>query len=141
MNSLFAKILLWFWATLAITVVGSALISALTMDENVSNREAPASRLVALQLEEARATWESGGAPALGAFLSPLSRIYGAEGILTDARGRDLATGRDRSDLLRPARLRLAQGRRRRNSLARADSGRYHRARARRVADSAWLPQ
>jgi two-component system sensor histidine kinase CpxA len=107
MNSLFAKILLWFWATLAITVVGSALISALTMDENVSNREAPVSRLVALQLEEARAAWESGGAPALSAFLDRLSRIYGAEGILTDAAGRDLATGRDRSGLLRRTRLRL----------------------------------
>ena len=29
MKSLFAKILLWFWATLAVTVLGSALITAI----------------------------------------------------------------------------------------------------------------
>jgi hypothetical protein len=32
MNSLFAKILLWFWFALAITVVGSAFISALNVN-------------------------------------------------------------------------------------------------------------
>ena len=33
MNSLFAKILLWFWCTLAIIVVGSAFISALSVNQ------------------------------------------------------------------------------------------------------------
>ncbi len=32
MNSLFAKILLWFWATLAITILVSSLIGALTQE-------------------------------------------------------------------------------------------------------------
>ena len=39
MRTLFAKILLWFWCTLAITVVGSAFISAL---ERESERFRPA---------------------------------------------------------------------------------------------------
>ena len=53
MNSLFTKILLWFWCTLAITVVGSAFISALNMNSNTDDKESPAARLVTFQLEEA----------------------------------------------------------------------------------------
>jgi len=106
MNSLFAKILLWFWCTLAITVVGSAFISALSVNRNASATEAPASRLVTFQLEEARAAYETGGRPGLQAFLDTLQKVYDAKGILTDDRGRDLLTNHDRSDLVRRARTR-----------------------------------
>ncbi len=44
MKSLFAKILLWFWCTLAITVVGSAFISALSMNRNDSDAAKPRRR-------------------------------------------------------------------------------------------------
>jgi len=54
MNSLFAKILLWFWFALAITVVGSAFISALNVNENDSDERAPVARLV-LSAERERA--------------------------------------------------------------------------------------
>ncbi|MBZ5729357.1 MAG: HAMP domain-containing protein [Acidobacteriia bacterium] len=107
MNSLFAKILVWFWCTLAITVVGSAFISALSVNQNSSDRQSPAARLVTFQLEEARSAYETGGRPALQAFLENLRRIYDAQGVLTDENGRDLLTGQDRSALLRRARLRL----------------------------------
>ena len=53
MKSLFAKILLWFWSTLAITVVGSAFISALSVNQD-DDEGSPVARLVTLQLEEAR---------------------------------------------------------------------------------------
>ena len=105
MKSLFAKILLWFWCTLAITLVGSAFISALSMNPDNSDQRAPASRLVRFQLEEARTAFETGGRPELQAFLDTLHRIYDAKGILTDEKGRDLLTGEDRSSLLRRARL------------------------------------
>jgi signal transduction histidine kinase len=105
MRTLFAKILLWFWCTVAITVVGSAFISALSVND-MSSDQSPGARLVTFQLEEARATYETGGRPALQMFLDNLRRIYGAKGILTDARGRDLATGQDRSELIRRARRR-----------------------------------
>jgi len=95
MNSLFAKILLWFWCTLAITLVGSAFLSALNANRNP--------RLVTFQLEEARAAYESGGRPALEAFMDTLARIYNAKGILTDENGRDLLTNQDRSALIRRA--------------------------------------
>src|SRR5262249_9441420 len=46
------------------------------------------------------------GRPALQAFLETLHRVYDADGVLTDQRGRDLLTNRDRSALIRHARRR-----------------------------------
>jgi hypothetical protein len=108
MKTLFAKILLWFWCSIAIFVVGSAFISALTVNQNASNQQAPGARLVKFQLEEARVAYETGGRPALSAFLENLHQIYDAKGILTDETGRDLLTSEDRADLLRRARRRPA---------------------------------
>jgi hypothetical protein len=107
MNSLFAKILLWFWFGLAITVVGSAFISALNVNENDSDERAPVARLVRFQLEEATSAYEIGGRPALQSFLDTLHRVYDARGVLTDENGRDLLTNEDRSDLIRRARRRV----------------------------------
>jgi signal transduction histidine kinase len=128
MRTLFAKILLWFWFTLAITVVGSAFISALIVNRNATVEQSPAARLVTLQLEEARNAYENGGRPGLSAFLENIEKIYGARGVLTDEEGRDMLTNDDRSDLIRRARrtssfpiVRTAE-----NMLARrADDGRY----------------
>lgn len=128
MNSLFAKILLWFWCTLAIVGVGSAFISALDVSRNASSDEAPAARLVRFQLEEARTAYENGGRPALQAFMDTLEKVYGAHGILTDEHGRDLLTDRNRSELVaramrRPAFPRIRVGS---DTMAHvADDGRY----------------
>jgi len=100
MNSLFAKILLWFWCTVAVYVVGSAFISALNVSRNASSDEAPVARLVTFQLEEARTAYETGGRPALQAFMDTLQKVYAAHGILTDEHGRDLLANRNRSDLV-----------------------------------------
>jgi two-component system sensor histidine kinase CpxA len=97
MNSLFAKILLWFWGTVAVAVVGSAIISGMTVNQNIWDAEAPASRRMSFQLEEARAVYEEGGRPALQRFLDTLKRIYLTEGVLTDESGHDLLTGKDYS--------------------------------------------
>src|SRR6266581_6592764 len=106
MRSLFGKILIWFWFTLAITVVGSAFISALNVNENDSDERAPVARLVRFQLEEATSAYETGGRPALQAFLDTLHRVYDARAVLTDEQGRDMLTNEDRSDLIRDARRR-----------------------------------
>src|SRR5581483_5564467 len=103
MNSLFAKILLWFWCTLLITLVGSAFISAISM--NPTDEHAPVSRLLRFQLEEARTAYETGGRPELAAYLDTLHRTYDAIGILADDKGRDLLTNQDQSILVRRARL------------------------------------
>src|SRR5450755_2564257 len=105
MNSLFAKILAWFCCTLAITLVGSAFISAISMNPSDSDEHAPLSRLLRFQLEEARTAYEVGGRPELQAYLDTLSRIYDAKGILADEKGRDLLTGEDRSGLVRRAKM------------------------------------
>src|SRR5580704_19495732 len=97
MNSLFTKILVWFCFTVAITVVGAAFISALNVNQNVTDAEAPAARRMTFELEEARAAYENGGRPALQAFMENLQRIYGIQGILTDDQGRDLLTAQDRT--------------------------------------------
>jgi len=107
MRSLFAKILLWFWFSLAITVVGSAFISALNVNENDSDERSPVARLVRFQLEEATSAYEIGGRPALQSFLDTLHRVYDASGVLTDENGRDLLTNQDRSDLIRHVRRRV----------------------------------
>jgi two-component system sensor histidine kinase CpxA len=107
MNSLFAKILLWFWFALAITVVGSAFISALNVNENDRDERAPVARLVRFELEEAISAYEIGGRPALQSFLDTLHRVYDARGVLTDENGRDLLTNEDRSDLILRARRRV----------------------------------
>ena len=107
MNSLFAKILLWFWFALAITVVGSAFISAFNVNENDSDERAPVARLVRFELEEATSAYEIGGRPALQSFLDTLHRVYDARGVLTDENGRDLLSNEDRSDLIRHAQRRV----------------------------------
>jgi signal transduction histidine kinase len=103
MKSLFAKILLWFWFTVAVTVVGSAFISAININKD-SDENAPVARLVTFELEEARAAYETGGRPGLQVFLDTLHRVYNARGVLTDQDGHDLLTNEDRSDLIRHAR-------------------------------------
>ncbi|MBV8904180.1 MAG: HAMP domain-containing protein [Acidobacteriia bacterium] len=104
MNSLFGKILLWFWTWVIIAVVGSAFISAWEYRHNASDRKAPAAELVAFQLSQARLAYETGGRPRLKRFLDTVYSIYGAQGILTNEKGIDLLTGQDRSYLIDRAR-------------------------------------
>jgi signal transduction histidine kinase len=106
MNSLFAKILLWFWTSVAIAFVGSAFISALEFRHNDSDLQAPAAQLVSFQLSQARWAYETAGRLGLEEFVASVRRAYHAEGILTDEKGIDLLTGADRSYLIRRARAR-----------------------------------
>lgn len=95
MNSLFVKILLWFWVALIINTIGSAFISGLS-----GPRPYLLSRLIAFQLEEARTAYEAGGQPGLQQFMRRFHVVFAGEGILTGPTGRDLLTGADESALL-----------------------------------------
>jgi len=100
MNSLFAKILVWFWATLVISTIGSALVSGLSTE-----RPYVFSRLVDFQLQEARAAYEAGGKAGLEQFMGRFHKVFTGDGVLTGPNGRDLLTGADESGLIaRPTR-------------------------------------
>ncbi len=103
MNSLFAKILLWFWTWMAIAIVGSAFISALEFRRNDSDLRAPAAQLMTFHLSQARWAYETAGRPGLQQFLASVRRAYNARGVLTDEKGMDLLTGENRSYLIRRA--------------------------------------
>jgi len=99
MNSLFVKILLWFWATLVINTIGSAFLSGLA-----GPRPYLLTRLLAFQLIEARAAYQTGGRAGLEQFTERFHAVFAGEGVLTDASGHDLLTGADDSALLAKAR-------------------------------------
>src|SRR5262249_53570370 len=99
-------ILIWFWATLAVTILGSALITALSIDS--SDRQPPYSRVTQFQLEEARHAYEEGGRAALEQFLQRFQNVFDGRGMLTSADGTDLLTGHKRPTLVEHARDRKA---------------------------------
>ena len=61
-------------------------------------------RFNALLMEEAIEAWQTGGQPALAAHMQRVARQIPGSHYLTDAAGKDLATGEDRSRLLAMAR-------------------------------------
>lgn len=114
MNSLFARTLLWFILTVFLTFI--AMIVAAAVDVDPEERRPPFGAMLIIQFAEARFAYETGGPPALRATLERFRRAADIEGVLTDAAGRDLATGEDRSDLIeaaqsRPRRPTLVRGR------------------------------
>lgn len=127
MRSLFARILLWFILTVAVTAAGMFVASVLTLAV-AQPRQTPFTMLVSLQLEEAREAYEQGGRAELERKLREFERVLNAEVTLTDASGRDLLTGEDLGDTIREAvrRPRIPLLRRERLVLARQDrSGNY----------------
>lgn len=103
MRSLFAKILLWFLATIAIALVGF-VVTAAVQASAWRPRQLPFSMLVTLQMTEARIAYETGGRQALAETLDRFRRQVNTIGVLTDGSGRDLLTGEDRGELIRTAR-------------------------------------
>ena len=101
MRSLFARILIWFSATLAITIIGAILITELEI--NTSEHQPFYSRVTKFELKDARYAWESGGKAGLAEFMQRFRASFEGPGMLTDAQGKDLLTGRDWSDLVRHA--------------------------------------
>jgi two-component system sensor histidine kinase CpxA len=99
MNSILVKISLLFFATIAATLFAFWLI-AFVITPTPERRTALYSRTLAMQMGEAQVAYETGGPEALRAYLSRLNRIFPNERFITDAKGRDLVTGADHSDLI-----------------------------------------
>jgi signal transduction histidine kinase len=99
LRSLFARILLWFLATTAVTVTGLIVTRWLSLNA-APGQQSPFTRMVPFLLVEARHAYETGGQPALAEFMARMQKVYDVQGILTDRAGRDLLTGADRADLV-----------------------------------------
>jgi signal transduction histidine kinase len=99
MRSISAKILLGSLGIFALSLVGFWAIS------HALERRAPGprdfhARVLALIGDDACRAYEEGGPKQLAAYLRRLSTYLPGEHLLTDARGRDLVSGTDRSELL-----------------------------------------
>lgn len=99
MKSLFAQILAWFLGTLVLCLV-AFVATSLTLSMNAPGRPNFFPRISEYQLEDARRHYEEGGAEQLDTYLRRLGTFFPADYYLTDARGRDLVDGTDRSALL-----------------------------------------
>jgi signal transduction histidine kinase len=100
MRSIFAKILLWSFSTLILSLVAFVVISILVVRTTVERGDNMFRRLAAMEMAEARYAYEKGGKDELSGYLRHLRRFFPhADHILTDASGRDLVTGQDRSAL------------------------------------------
>ncbi len=103
MRTLFAKILLWFLATMAIAFAAMLVTSALIFS---TERQPPFGMLMRMQMKEAIFAYEHGGSGELSATLGRMKTVTQGDLALADAAGRDLASGQDRSALMREARQR-----------------------------------
>jgi two-component system sensor histidine kinase CpxA len=98
LRSLFTKILLWFLATTLVSL--AALLATSTLLVARFGPDDFFAHTIALQLDDARIAYEEGGAARLASYLRRLDAFYTSEHFMTDARGRDLVSGVDRSPLL-----------------------------------------
>ena len=99
MRSVYAKILLWSFATLVLSLVAFIGVSVLVSIQT-ANRTGFFGQVHTLELEEAREAYEEGGSAKLARFLDRLQRRLSGNHYLTNVRGRDLLTGADRSALM-----------------------------------------
>jgi len=104
-KSILAKILLWSFGTLLISLIAFAGISRLLSARAFQRGELLRSAL-SDQVELARQAFETGGREQLTSFLNRLHSVLPNDHYLTDADGKDLVTGEDRSSLLAQARPR-----------------------------------
>jgi two-component system sensor histidine kinase CpxA len=111
-QSIFAKIVLWFLATVVLSLIGLVITSEV-ISAQFSGRDTTLLRVQAMVLDDARRAYETGGSGRLDGYLLRLRAYSEGTYYLTDARGIDLVSGEDRSGLRsrRPAISRSLLGR------------------------------
>ncbi len=103
MRSLTFRFLLWFLAVMLVTAVGFVFTTARIL-QRPQSRQHLMGRVLDFEAEEAVHAYQTGGKPALAAYIHRAQEAFGAYVALTDAKGRDLLTGADRSALIARAR-------------------------------------
>jgi signal transduction histidine kinase len=114
-RSIFSKVMLWSLGTFVLSLVAYWAISR-TLDRHGPSKGDPFPHFLRMVEDDLRHAYETGGPDQLGRQLRRLDYYLPGEHLLTDECGRDLASGADRSDLLRrghrpPGPPRLADGR------------------------------
>jgi two-component system sensor histidine kinase CpxA len=99
MRSIYIKILLWCFGSLAVCIAAFGLVSSYVFYQMVG-KDSFFERMNALQLQEAREVYESRGPVQLAAHFGRVNALLGGARYLTDAHGKDLVSGEDRSALL-----------------------------------------
>jgi signal transduction histidine kinase len=107
MRSVYAKVLLLSFGILIFSLGGFLVISR-TMTYRSFGKQTPVGRNAAMQFEEARLEYETGGAKALSSYLGWQHAFYPKLQFYFARKGRDLVTGEDRSQLLARAKSRWA---------------------------------
>jgi two-component system sensor histidine kinase CpxA len=95
-RSIFPKVVLWFVATVALSLVG-LLATSVILSARFSDHHSIMPRMSAFLLDDARRAYEEGGAGRLDLYLKRLSAHTASDFFLTDNQGTDLVTGQDRS--------------------------------------------
>jgi signal transduction histidine kinase len=98
-RTLYARILLWCFGTLLISLLVFVAISV-AIRERTAGRAGPFEGMHALELDQAREAYQNGGREALAAYLGKLNAYFHVGHYLLDAHGRDLVSGADRSKML-----------------------------------------
>jgi signal transduction histidine kinase len=98
MRSLFAKTLLWFLATTAVAIGGIIITTAATFSS--AEGRGPLGMLLSMQTEQAKRAYETGGRDALASALAKFQQITQFQVLFTDAKGRDLLTGKAHPELM-----------------------------------------
>jgi hypothetical protein len=102
MRSVYLKILVWCFAALLLSLGAFMMVTRFV--SGAAARGKFITDVHALQTAEAEEAYEAGGSAGLAVYLKRLHRFMREHDYVTDAQGKDLATGEDRSALLRLAR-------------------------------------
>ncbi|HXK07784.1 MAG TPA: ATP-binding protein [Verrucomicrobiae bacterium] len=102
MRSVYAKITLWSFGTLVLSLFAFFAVTAVVSFQN-AHRTNFMGRIQGAELAQAREAYESGGPEKLRVFVERLQHYLPGAHYLTDSQGKDLLTGEDRSAMLRAA--------------------------------------
>ncbi len=102
MRSVYAKITLWSFGTLLLSLGAFFLVTSVVSFQ-AAHRSGSFGRILSMELESATEAYQSGGTRQLQVYVDRLRRYVSGQHFLTDAKGVDLLTGDDRSAMLAAA--------------------------------------
>jgi two-component system sensor histidine kinase CpxA len=101
-RSVYAKITLWSFGTLLLSLVAFFFVTGV-VSFRAAHRTGSFGRIQSMELESATEAYESGGPRQLRIYVDRLGRYVAGRHYLTDGQGRDLLTGDNRSAMLAEA--------------------------------------